>query len=202
MISSASISWKSSKSASSSAIGAPTGLMISRHPQDHNAHPRRRQHAKEKSCAPLDRRRKRRNEYHLTSTTRQPKTSAATLPRFSETAFRQWQNDCPVFAKYELIGEQLRIWFELQSETVGLLLSHIGRDKLCLFAKSLFGSWLCSYCFHVPPARRPVLGSAKAQIEKMMWRLLRNSGKLSAASLPSWGGRTPQSPVFAGSRDL
>ncbi|MHC2557461.1 hypothetical protein ACVJ6Q_008795, partial [Bradyrhizobium elkanii] len=33
----------------------------------------------EKSRAPLDRRRKQRNEYQLTSTTRQPKASAAML---------------------------------------------------------------------------------------------------------------------------
>jgi hypothetical protein len=32
-----------------------------------------------KSCAPLDQRRKQRNEYQRTSTTRQPKASAATL---------------------------------------------------------------------------------------------------------------------------
>jgi len=55
-----------------------------RHPRPDNPQcpsyrPRRRQHAKEKSRAPLDRRRKQRNEYQLTSTTRQPKASAATL---------------------------------------------------------------------------------------------------------------------------
>ena len=97
MTSSASISWKSSKSATGAnhpdyrpAARCPMARHDRRanhrgcdprpdHPQLPPYRPRRRQHAKEKSLAPLDRNRKQRNQYQLTSTTRQPKASAATL---------------------------------------------------------------------------------------------------------------------------